>query len=291
MALHWPLIIFTALVAWACGLFASQCVLALGGGARKSQVPAWVLAAILLAAGGIAVFFHLGHAERIFNGFGHLSSGITQELIAMVVLAIVAVIYLVLSLRASDNGRVPAWIAVLGIVAALAMVVVMAHSYMMQARPTWNSIVWVVYIVGNACALGPATLAAVMAARGDDMDGIGTLVLAGTIIGALCAVAYAMVIQGSAGSFANVGNYFDPSFPNKPMMDASGAIAGVALPLWGGAVALGGIVPVVLAFIAKGRKDSSWVGWGLAIAALAIIGAFCMRYVFFSTGLGVFMYF
>lgn len=43
------------------------------------------------------------HWERIFNGFGHLTSGITQELIAIVVLAAVAVAYLVM-LRKSDDG-------------------------------------------------------------------------------------------------------------------------------------------------------------------------------------------
>ena len=46
----------------------------------------------VVAAGGIAVFFHLEHFERIFNGFGHLTSGITQELIAIVLLAVVMVL-------------------------------------------------------------------------------------------------------------------------------------------------------------------------------------------------------
>ena len=47
----------------------------------------------VVAAGGIAVFFHLEHFERIFNGFGHLTSGITQELIAIVVLAVAAIAF------------------------------------------------------------------------------------------------------------------------------------------------------------------------------------------------------
>ena len=68
-------------------------------------MPAWIAAAVLLAAGGIAVFFHLEHWERIFNGFGHLTSGITQELIAIVVLAVVAVAYLVYLRRPSDGAQ------------------------------------------------------------------------------------------------------------------------------------------------------------------------------------------
>ncbi|MBS6972140.1 MAG: dimethyl sulfoxide reductase anchor subunit, partial [Eggerthella sp.] len=94
MELQWPLILFTTLVAWSAGLFGTQALMAVFGVGKKAQVPAWVCSAVLLAAGGIAVFFHLEHWERIFNGFGHLTSGITQELIAIVVLAVVAVAYL-----------------------------------------------------------------------------------------------------------------------------------------------------------------------------------------------------
>ena len=93
MELQWPLILFTTLVAWSAGVFGTQAVLALRGEAPKAQLSCWITAAVLLAAGGIAVFFHLEHFERIFNGFGHLTSGITQELIAIVVLAVAAIAF------------------------------------------------------------------------------------------------------------------------------------------------------------------------------------------------------
>ena len=78
MELQWPLILFTTLTAWACGTFGAAGVLALKGAGKKSQQLLAVVSCVLLAAGGIAVFFHLQHWERIFNGFGHLTSGITQ---------------------------------------------------------------------------------------------------------------------------------------------------------------------------------------------------------------------
>ena len=292
MELHWPLIIFTTLIAWSAGLFATQCFFALKGGAKKAQKPAWIVAAILLVVGGIAVFFHLGNAGRIFNGFGHITSGITQELIFMVVLAIVAVIYLVLMLRSEDGATVPKWIAIVGIVAAAALVIVMAHSYMMAARPAWNSILWVLYVLGNACAFGPATMAALMAAKDDDLAGVGSIVLIGTLVGLVTAVAYAIFVQSSGGSYAEIGNYvFDPSFPTNAIPSAAGAIAGVAGLLWGGAVVVGAVAPVVVAFIAKKKTDKSWLMWGAIIVALVLIGAICMRIVFFKMGLGVFMFF
>ena len=111
MELQWPLIVFTTLVAWSAGLFGTQALMAAFGTGKRAQVPAWICSAVLLAAGGIAVFFHLEHWERIFNGFGHLTSGITQELIAIVVLAAVAVAYLVMLRKSDDGASVPTWLA------------------------------------------------------------------------------------------------------------------------------------------------------------------------------------
>ena len=71
MELQWPLIIFTTLVAWSAGLFGTQALMAAFGTGKRAQVPAWICSAVLLAAGGIAVFFHLEHWERIFNGNQH----------------------------------------------------------------------------------------------------------------------------------------------------------------------------------------------------------------------------
>ena len=118
MELQWPLILFTTLLAWAAGVFGAQCLYALRGQGTRAQMPALITSAVLLVVGGIAVFFHLEHWERIFNGFGHLTSGITQELIAIVVLAVVMVVYFVYLRRGGDEAKVPAWLAAVGLVLA-----------------------------------------------------------------------------------------------------------------------------------------------------------------------------
>ena len=210
----------------------------------------------------------------------------------MVVLGIVAIIFLVLMLRSEDRATVPAWIAILGIVVAVAMVFIMAHSYTMAARPAWNSLLWVLYVIGNAIAFGPATLAALMAAKDDDLAGVGRVVLISTLVAALLAVAYAVFVQTSGGNFADIGKYmFDSAYPNREIPNAAASLASVAGLLWGGAVVVGAIAPAVLAFLAKGKTDKSWLMWGAIIAALVLIGAICMRIVFFKMGLGVFMFF
>mgnify|MGYP002230987523 CR=1 FL=1 len=73
------------------------------------------------------MFFHLEHWERIFNGFGHLTSGITQELIAIVVLAVAAVAYLVMLRKSDDGASVPKWLALLSVALSVVLVAVMAH--------------------------------------------------------------------------------------------------------------------------------------------------------------------
>ena len=299
MELQWPLILFTTLVAWSAGLFGTQALMAVFGVGKRAQVPAWVASAVLLAAGGIAVFFHLEHWERIFNGFGHLTSGITQELIAIVVLAVVAVAYLVLMRKSDDGASVPKWLAWVAVALSVVLVAVMAHSYTMAARPAWDSVLWILYVLGNACVLGPATFLLVLAAGGhgdqpadraaDAGAPAGRTALAGAALNALAALAFAIFLQLSAGSFADVGLYFDPTHPTKAMADAAATVASQAPLLWLGAVAVGAFVPLAAAFM--GRRTGSWKLWAPAAIIAALVGAVCMRVVFYNLGLSVFMFY
>ena len=301
MELQWPLILFTTLVAWSAGLFGTQALMAVFGVGKRAQVPAWVASAVLLAAGGIAVFFHLEHWERIFNGFGHLTSGITQELIAIVVLAVVAVAYLVLMRKSDDGASVPKWLAWLSVALSVALVAVMAHSYTMAARPAWDSVLWILYVLGNACVLGPATfllLSALAAGGPGDQPAeraagagapAGLAALAGAALNALAALAFAAFLQLSAGSFADVGLYFDPTHPTRAMADAAATVGAQAPLLWLGVVAVGAIVPLAAAFV--GRRTGNWKLWAPVAIAAALVGAVCMRVAFYNLGLSVFMFY
>ncbi len=289
MELQWPLILFTTLVAWSAGLFGTQAALAAGGHAKRAQMPAWIASAVLLAAGGIAVFFHLEHWERIFNGFGHLTSGITQELIAIVALAVVAVAYLAMMRRSEDGATVPKWLCWVAVAVCVVLVAVMAHSYTMAARPAWDSVLWILYVLGNACVLGPCTMALVMAAVGDEVVPVGLPALAGAALATLATIAFAIFLQMSAGSFAEVGFYFDPTRTTAGMADAAAAVAAQAPLLWAGAVLVGGALPLVVAFM--GRRSGNWKIWGATAVVCALAGAVCLRVVFYELGLSVFMFY
>ena len=158
MEIQIPLILFTTLLAWSAGLFATQAIYVIKGKGATTQMIAVIASIILLAVGGVAVLFHLQHALRIFNGFGNPTSGITQELIALVVLAIFMVIYFIMLCR-NNNGTVPRWLCICAIIFGVVLVVVCAHSYMMGARPAWNTVFQVGSLLGAFCGLGPATMA------------------------------------------------------------------------------------------------------------------------------------
>ena len=251
-----------------------------------------------LAAGGIAVFFHRA-LERIFNGFGHLTSGITQELIAIVVLAVAAVAYLALMRKSDDGASVPKGLAWVAVALSVVLVAVMAHSYTMAARPAWDSVLWILYVLGNACVLGPATFLLILAAvpprdqpaeRAADAGApAGRTPLIGAALNALATLAFAAFLQLSSGSFADVGLYFDPTHPTKAMADAAATVGSQAPILWLGAVAVGAIVPLAAAFL--GRRTGNWKLWAPAAIAAALVGAVCMRVVFYNLGLSVFMFY
>ena len=297
MELQWPLILFTTFIAWSAGLFGAQGVMALikgpdgkRGVGRKAQLPALIVSIVLLAIGGIAVFFHLQHWERIFNGFGHITSGITQELIAIVVFALVAVIFFVMLRRAEEPGTVPAWVAVCAIVISVVLAFVCGHSYMMASRPAWDTLLEALSVMGAAFITGPATMAFIMAVRGDDCTPAGKPVLIGAIIGAILVLIYAIYLQTSGGSYVDVGYYYDPTSPTEGMTDVTGAIADVAPLLWIGGFVVGGVLPVVLAIVAKVKnRPVLWKVLSLLIVICGFAGAIVLRMAFYELGFSIFL--
>lgn len=287
MELQWPLILFTSFVAGSAGLLCAQGAYALAGKGQKAQLPATIASIVLLAIGGIAVFFHLTHPDRIFNGFGHMSSGITQELIAIVIVAILLVLFFVFARR---EGGIPKWLGILAIVGALALVIVMGHSYMVSSRPAWNSILQVCSLIGAAAAIGTGAFAALDAANEEDSPLHATMTLAGTALGAICTAAYAFAMNAATSSFTSVGNYFDPTHPTANMVDPAsfGPLAGS-----NAGITIGAIVFALAALGAAiwGKSSKNWSTAGWAIAACACISAILLRMAFYNAGGSVFLFF
>ena len=288
MELQWPLILFTTLAAWSVGVFGTQSLLALKGEGKKSQMTCWIVAAVLLVVSGIAVFLHLQHWERIFNGFGHITSGITQELIAIVVLAVIAVIYLACLRRSDDGGSVPSWCAICGIVIAVVLDCVMAHSYMMDARPAWNSIVEILSIIGASCILGPATVSIIEEMKDGGVSAISASAnFIGSIVAAVTSIGYLIVMAMSNSAFTQIDYYFDPVHPTHGMVD----LANIT-PFGSGSVGLTivtivcALVPIACAYM--GKKKGNWKMWGAIALVAGLACAICLRVVFYQMGASVY---
>ncbi len=272
MELQWPLILFTTLVAWSAGTFGAQAVLALKGEGKEIQLPALITSVVLLAV-----------------------SGITQELIAIVVFVVVAVVYFAMLRKSEDGGTVPAWLAVVAIAISAILVLVCAHSYMMAARPAWDTVVWLLVELGEAAALGTLTVMALLALKGGESKLGGLAAVAGSVASAVLSVALVAVWQASAGSFANVGYHFDPTTPTSPLLDVAAetnVLSGELAPLvWLGVVIVGALAPVACAALAHKKGGKSWMALGTAGVVCALIGCICLRVVFYELGLSVFMFY
>ena len=253
-------------------------------------MPALITSAVLLVVGGIAVFFHLEHWERIFNGFGHMTSGITQELIAIVVLAVVMVVYFVYLRRGGDEAKVPTWLSIVGIVVAAILVIVMGHSYMMASLPAWDSLLQIASLLGAACGFGPATMALICAVRDESSDLDAKANLIGQAVNVVLVVAYLIAMQATAGSYTAVEFWFDPTSPTMDITpDGSTAPFSGASLAW----AVVAIVAAVagLGSALAGRAKGDWKVWGAVGAACVLVSALALRAVFYMTGVSIYPFF
>lgn len=294
MELHWPLILFTFFVCLASGLLFSQGMLTSLGKGRKMQAASLAAALASLVVGGIAVFLHLQHWERIFNGFGHITSGITLEFIGCVVFVVALAVYFLMA-RRSETGEAPRWCGVMGMVVAVAMVAVMGESYLMSALPAWNSPLLVVFYVCNMVLLGGFASLVVAGVVGDDEAQalLTKTALAGGIANLAVVAVYGFVISSQSGAYADLGMYFDPTMPDAAMVDVAASIdviAGpAAAPFWLGAVVVGSIAPAAVALLA-GKAHDAKAAMPFAIGGLvcASIGGICWRCVLYIVAISVF---
>lgn len=300
MELQWPLILFTFFLCLCGGTMAVQGLLTLLGKGKKMQTMSLIVSAVALVVGGISVFMHLEHWERIFNAFGSLLagngtaiSGITLELWFCVLFAIVLLLYF-LFMRRAEDGVAPKWCAVLAIIVGLALPSVTGDSYLMASIPSWNTPMLIIYYLFNAILLG-SIVALVLAYATKDMEAADiaakTSVAAG-IASLVVVVGYAAMIN-SLGQFGNVQYYFDPVHPDTPMVDSaginasilSGSLAGL---FWGAAVVVGIIAPLALAFVS--RRSDEKLGLPASSAALvcAVVGSFTWRAILYMVAISFF---
>ncbi len=251
MELQWPLILFTFFVCVAGGIFAMQGLLCILGKGKKMQMASLISSLVALGIGGIAVFTHLEHWERIFNGFGHITSGITLEMIGAVIFVIALVLYF-LMMRRSESGVAPKWCGVMAIVVGLGMAIVTGDSYLMPALPSWDTWMLPAYYALNVLFFGGLSgmVIAHFTKSDDGMSESALTAIIGGVLLLIVTVMYAFYITGSGDVYGTVEYYFDPTLPDIPMVDVNSTLNVIggenAVLFWLGGIILGIICPIVL---------------------------------------------
>ena len=273
METQWPLVIFTLFVCLTSGILGGMSILALKGEGKTLQMTALITSAVSLVVGGLGAFLHLQHWERIFNGFGHITSGITQELIGCVALAIIIVIWFVMLRGDKPVSKVLAWVT---IVVAACMVIATAHSYLMPARPAWG-LALIAFYLGNACILGAVAIWLIAILKKDEAAERTGIQL--TFIASIVQLVGDAVFVAACGmaSIAQFGYYADPtSMTTAPvhidslltvMMTGEGA-----LMFWGSIICA--VIALVCALVAKKKVGDSKVY--MVVAAIVILAASVM---------------
>lgn len=298
MATQYPLVFFTLFLCVSSGMLGFQgLLLAQGRGTRRFHTVMLGCEAAALVVGGIASFLHLHHWERLFNGFMHLSSGITQELIGVAALAVVIVVLFVLMRRAGEGDAVaPKWAGVVALVVAVILGFVCAHSYDMPSRPAWHGVGLFAYYYASELVLGAACTWLVAVATKADEAVCSLLGRASAVAGVVAAVVMIACAFGfTTISYHDLGIVWHTTTPCAPAADPSGAAASVmtggnALLFWGGAVALGAIVPLAAAVVALRKASLRLPAAGVA-AACALVGGVCYRVVLYVVAVGFWVYF
>lgn len=285
MEIQWPLLIFSVLLGVTSGSFVFLAVGELRGKFRDVRFAGALIALICLAVGGCVSVLHMGHPERATHLLGNLGSGLSKELFVVAIMGIVALIYLVLAKK--DYPTASKVSGVLGGVIGLVLPFVAGASYLIAARPAWDSIALPLMFLGAGLALGMTLMCGLVLLRGaDDERGFALkLALAGVLIMVVTSLAYVIWIA--------VAPY------QAPTRSIERLIAGdMAVMFWAGVVVIGIVVPVALTALAcvqstKGAGDSGTVQpkqlamYLFAACACTAIGAVVIRIIMYGVGTSV----
>ncbi|MDR1083021.1 MAG: hypothetical protein LBL27_04030 [Coriobacteriales bacterium] len=292
MELQWPLIIFTLLICLGAGTFGVTGLLAALGKGDEIRFPALIVSLVAVVAGGLASVLHLQHWERVFNGFGNPTSGITQEIVGIAIVVIVAIVYLVMSRR----GETPKWIGWAALVVSVLLVIAMAHSYAMPSRPLWDSVLLYIYYLANAILFGSLVVTLLFGLKDGDTGLAGKVAIGGGVAQVVVMLGYAILIPFLGASFTTVGNYFDSTDPTKAMQNPSAVFSSFltgdyALLFWGGALILGAALPLVIAIISHKKSGTALVGSAGVGVASALLGGVAFRALLYLLGFTTFVFY
>lgn len=234
---------------------------------------------VVLVAGFICAFFHLAspmHAFGVFAGLG--ASPLSNELLAGVVFAVLAIVYWIVALAGKlGEGARKGFSAVVAVMAVV-FACFTGAAYMMETIASWNTPMVPVAVLGfsllGGVSLGVLVLALSGALEDAAKGGFKMAALVVLVIGLVLGIAGLLVQVMSVSGMSNA------------LVDGADLVAAASAPMWIGVVCM--VVAAAAAFMALRNSKST----ALVVAApvLAIVGVFAARLAFYAVQLSVGLY-
>lgn len=286
MEVQWPLLVFSVLLGITSGIFVFLAVGEIKGKFKEVRFTGALIALVCLAVGGCVSVLHMGHPERALHLLGNLGSGLSKELFAVAIMGIVTIAYLVLSRK--DYPGASKVLGIIGGVVGLVLSPIAGASYLIAARPAWDSIALPLMYLGAGLALGFTLMAALVLLKGKAAEEGGfalKLALAGVIIMAVTVIAYVVWVA--------IAPYQAPSRSIERLISGD-----LALMFWLGVVVVGVVVPVALTALACVKATKGEGGSGIVDPkslstylfvsfACTAIGAVVIRMIMYAVGTSV----
>ncbi|MEC4185167.1 DmsC/YnfH family molybdoenzyme membrane anchor subunit [Adlercreutzia sp. R21] len=290
METQWPLLIFSVLLGMGSGLLVFVGIGEIKGTFRKVRFTLALTALVLLAFGGIASTFHLGHIDRAFHILGNMQSGLSRELFAVAFAGIVALASAILARK--DYPGASKVVGILALIAGIVLPLAAGASFMMPARPAWDSLTLPLMYLGTGLGMGFVLAAALVCVMGDAEEAPLALKVAliGVALSIVTVVAYVAWI--AFAPFAHESRSIDRLLSGSLAMEFWGGVvvAGILLPavLVGLAVKKGGAKPALAAASAEGAttlKQTAGYLW-VALACL-VVGSVVLRTIMYAVATSV----
>ena len=234
---------------------------------------------VVLVAGFICAFFHLAspmHAFGVFAGLG--ASPLSNELLAGVVFAVLAIVYWIVALAGKLGEGARKGFAAVVAVMAVVFACFTGAACMMETIASWNTPMVPVAVLGFSLLGGVSLGVLVLALSGALADaangGFKMAALAVLVVGLVLGIAGLMVQVMSVSGMGNA------------LVDGADLVAAASAPMWIGVVCM--VVAAAAAFMAL--RNSKSTALAAAAPVLAIVGVFAARLAFYAVQLSVGLY-
>lgn len=234
---------------------------------------------VVLVAGFICAFFHLAspmHAFGVFAGLG--ASPLSNELLAGVVFAVLAIVYWIVALAGKLGEGARKGFAAVVAVMAIVFACFTGAAYMMETIVSWNTPMVPVAVLGfslmGGVCLGVLVLALSGALEDAAKGGFKMAALAVLVVGLVLGVAGLLVQVISVSGMGNA------------LVDGADLVAAASAPMWIGVVCM----VVAAAAVFMSLRSSKSTALAAAAPVLAIVGVFAARLAFYAVQLSVGLY-